>query len=133
MKFNLEFVRRKLLYYIINLFFILIFKDIADVTQFLRQNSLLDVEARNRATTIYLSDRRFNMLPKLLSEDLCSLREHRDRYAVSVIFTMKKIGDEYEEIDVWFGRTVIRSCSEMHYEAAQQLLDNPKIIQVKKK
>lgn len=54
---------------------------IADVSYFVKENSLTDLEARARGTTVYLSDRRFDMLPKVLSEQLCSLRHHVDRYA----------------------------------------------------
>ncbi|RCH78425.1 DIS3 mitotic control, partial [Rhizopus stolonifer] len=71
-------------------------------------------------TTVYLADRRFDMLPSVLSERVCSLRHKVDRYAVSVIWTMDK---NHNVIDTWFGRTIIKSSCEMEYEQAQQLLD----------
>mgnify|MGYP002214515259 CR=1 FL=1 len=53
---------------------------IADVTHFVRAGSPLDAEAMARATSVYLVDRRLDMLPKVLSTDLCSLRGGTDRY-----------------------------------------------------
>ncbi|KAJ1967446.1 hypothetical protein IWQ62_001856 [Dispira parvispora] len=94
---------------------------IADVSHFVPAGSLVDNEARARATTVYLADRRFNMLPEVLSERVCSLRHRVDRYAVSVLCT---IGPTGEIKDTWFGRTVIRSCCEMEYTQAQALLDD---------
>ena len=53
---------------------------IADVTYFVQPGSLSDQEARSRATTVYLADRRYDMLPGILSADLCSLVSGQDRY-----------------------------------------------------
>ncbi|KAI8334960.1 hypothetical protein BC941DRAFT_430785 [Chlamydoabsidia padenii] len=97
---------------------------IADVSFFVKENSLTDLEARARATTVYLADRRFDMLPSVLSERVCSLRHNVDRYAVSVLWTIDK---DYNIKDTWFGRSVIRSSCEMEYEQAQQLLDGKAI------
>ncbi len=69
------------------------------------QGSLLDAEAQARGTTVYLVDRRLDMLPGLLSEHLCSLVCQRDRLAVSAIWTL---GPDFEVQDAWFGRTIIR-------------------------
>ena len=71
----------------------------------LMQGSLLDGEAYARGTTVYLVERRVDMLPSLLSEHLCSLRAGQDRLAVSVLWTL---GPQLEVLDVWFGRTIIR-------------------------
>ncbi|KAI8382404.1 hypothetical protein BD560DRAFT_386501 [Blakeslea trispora] len=97
---------------------------IADVSYFVKENYMTDLEARSRGTTVYLADRRFDMLPSVLSERVCSLRHSVDRYAVSVIWTMDK---HYHVIDTWFGRTVIHSSCEMEYEQAQQLLDGQSV------
>ncbi|CAM9816148.1 DIS3-like exonuclease 1 [Lampetra fluviatilis] len=94
---------------------------IADVTHFLRPHSHTDLEARARATTYYLADRRFDMLPSVLSGNLCSLLGGVDRYAVSVRWELD--GDTYEVKRVWYGRTVIRSAYKLSYETAQALLD----------
>ncbi|KAG0053276.1 DIS3 mitotic control [Gryganskiella cystojenkinii] len=98
---------------------------IADVSYFVQENSLTDLEARARGTTVYLSDRRFDMLPKVLSEQLCSLRHHVDRYAMSVMWTMDS---EANVLTTWFGRSVIRSACEMEYEQAQGLLNGKDIV-----
>lgn len=97
---------------------------IADVVYFVPHNSALDKEAQTRATTFYLVDRRFDMLPSLLSSDLCSLHGYMDRLAVSVIWTMSPDFDEIKS--TWFGRTVIHNCQAMTYEQAHNILhDKP--------
>lgn len=82
---------------------------IADVTYFVPHNSALDKEAQARGTTFYLVDRRFDMLPSLLSSDLCSLHGDTDRLAVSVIWTLSS---DFKTVkNCWFGRTVIHNCA----------------------
>lgn len=94
---------------------------IADVTHFVKANSYTDMEAKARATTYYLADRRYDMLPSILSADLCSLLGGVDRYAVSVMWELDNT--TYDIKRVWYGRTIIRSCYKLCYEVAQQLLD----------
>ncbi|XP_074090539.1 DIS3-like exonuclease 1 [Macrotis lagotis] len=94
---------------------------IADVTHFVTANSYTDIEARTRATTYYLADRRYDMLPSILSADLCSLLGGVDRYAVSVLWELDK--NSFEIKKVWYGRTIIQSAYKLYYEAAQDLLD----------
>ncbi|GAB5353842.1 hypothetical protein AAMO2058_000068700 [Amorphochlora amoebiformis] len=113
---------------------------IADVTHFVPEGSPLDVEARERGTSVYLVDRRLDMLPSVLSADLCSLRGGTDRLAVSVLWTLapkakkgsKKAGKKHtdrgkkglEVRDVWFGRTVIHNSAALSYQQAQEIVDN---------
>lgn len=59
---------------------------IADVTHFVKPNTAMDDEAKLRGTTVYLVDKRIDMLPMMLGTDLCSLVGGRDRYAVSVLW-----------------------------------------------
>ncbi|XP_030581045.1 DIS3-like exonuclease 1 isoform X2 [Archocentrus centrarchus] len=94
---------------------------IADVTHFVKEGSLTDLEARLRATTYYLADRRYDMLPAVLSADLCSLLQGVDRYAMSVLWELDAQSLEVQE--VWYGRTLIRSSYQLHYELAQALLN----------
>ncbi|XP_052794965.1 DIS3-like exonuclease 1 [Mya arenaria] len=91
---------------------------IADVTYFVEPGSLTDQEAQSRSTTVYLADRRYDMLPGVLSANLCSLVSGVDRYAVSVIWELDR---NYEVVDVWYGRTVIRSQYKLFYELAQAI------------
>lgn len=95
---------------------------IADVSYFVEHGSALDLEGRRRGTTVYLVGQRLDMLPSVLSADLCSLHENRDRCAVSVIWELD--GKTYDLVEnaTWFGRTIIRSCSSMTYEQAHRLL-----------
>jgi len=81
---------------------------IADVTYFVPHDSALDKEAQKRATTFYLVDRRFDMLPSVLSSNLCSLHGNVDRLAVSTIWTLSS---DFKTIkSFWYGRTVICNC-----------------------
>ncbi|XP_053720299.1 DIS3-like exonuclease 1 [Synchiropus splendidus] len=94
---------------------------IADVTHFVKEGSLTDLEARSRATTYYLADRRFDMLPAVLSADVCSLLGGVDRYAMSVLWKLEAATLAVRS--VWFGRTIIRSSYQLHYQLAQDLLN----------
>ncbi|XP_068438038.1 DIS3-like exonuclease 1 isoform X2 [Clinocottus analis] len=94
---------------------------IADVTHFVAEGSLTDLEARARATTCYLADRRYDMLPAVLSGDLCSLLGGVDRYAMSVMWELD--AQTLAVASVWYGRTLVRSSYQLHYELAQALLD----------
>lgn len=94
---------------------------IADVTHFVAEDSLTDLEARARATTYYLADRRYDMLPAVLSADLCSLLGGVDRYAMSVMWELD--AQTLAVNQVWYGRTIIRSSYQLHYELAQALLN----------
>jgi VacB/RNase II family 3'-5' exoribonuclease len=93
---------------------------IADVTAFLPANNALDQEASRRATSVYLNDRVIPMLPRLLSDNLCSLHPNVDRLTFSVVWEMTADGTIVGE---WFGHTVIRSCSKMAYGVAQAMID----------
>jgi exoribonuclease R len=93
---------------------------IADVTYFVPHNSALDKEAQVRGTTFYLVDRRFDMLPSVLSSDLCSLHGNMDRLAVSTIWTFS--GDFETVKDFWYGRSVIHNVQAMTYEQAHNIL-----------
>ncbi|KNB43110.1 hypothetical protein JH06_4221 [Blastocystis sp. subtype 4] len=94
---------------------------IADVSYYIKHDSPLDQEARNRSTSTYLVDRRLDMLPKLLTENLCSLVGGEDRFAFSVIVEMN---DEAEVLNQRFVKTIIRSRKAMSYGEAQSYLDN---------
>lgn len=94
---------------------------IADVTHFVTEGSLTDLEARTRATTYYLADRRYDMLPAVLSADLCSLLGGVDRYAMSVMWELD--AQTLAVNKVWYGRTLIRSSYQLHYELAHALLN----------
>ena len=93
---------------------------IADVAHYVRPGTALDREARKRAFSVYLVDRTIPMLPSVLSNGMCSLNPHEDRYAFSTIF---KITKEGEIVDKWFGRTIIHSDKRFSYEEAQDVLN----------
>ncbi len=93
---------------------------IADVSHYVQPNSVLDQEAYDRATSVYLVDRVVPMLPEVLSNGVCSLRPHEEKYTFSAVFTMNSKGEVLEE---WFGKTVIYSDHRFAYEEAQELIE----------
>lgn len=93
---------------------------IADVSHYLQPDTILDEEAYNRATSIYLVDRVVPMLPEILSNDACSLRPNEDKLTFSAVF---ELGDNGQVIQQWFGRTVTHSDQRLAYEEAQYILD----------
>jgi ribonuclease R len=95
---------------------------IADVSHYVKPGSALDDEAQERTTSVYLVDRTIPMLPEILSNGLCSLRQDEDKYAFSAMFEIvPKTG---EVVDEWFGRTVIRSDKRFTYQEAQEIINN---------
>eukprot|EP01035_Chromulina_nebulosa_P017433 gene17433-22985_t len=95
---------------------------IADVSYFLEEDTALDLEARNRATSVYLVQKVIPMLPPILCEQLCSLNPNVDRLAFSCIFKMNQDGTLCDD-KPWFGKTVIRSCAKLDYPTAQRMID----------
>lgn len=93
---------------------------IADVTHYLRPGTALDKEAFHRSTSVYLVDRVLPMLPEKLSNNLCSLNPHEDRYTFSAVFTFD---EKYKIVNEWFGRAVIHSDRRFTYEEAQEVIE----------
>lgn len=93
---------------------------IADVTHYIQPNSILDQEAFDRATSVYLVDRTVPMLPERLSNELCSLRPKEDKLTFAAVFEMDEKGKIKKE---WFGRTIIHSDVRFSYEEAQLILE----------
>ena len=94
---------------------------IADVSHYLQEGTILDDEAYQRATSVYLVDRVVPMLPEVLSNFACSLRPNEEKYTFSAIF---EINEKATVINQWFGRTVINSDQRFAYEEAQFLIEN---------
>ena len=96
---------------------------IADVTHYVQPRSVIDTEAEERGTSVYLVDRTIPMLPEKLSNELCSLRPDEESLCFSAVFTLN---EEAEVLDKWFGRTVIHSDRRFTYEEAQQIIETGK-------
>ena len=94
---------------------------IADVSHFIRPGTALDREAANRGTTVYLADKRIDMVPELLSSNLCSLRGGEERFAFSVIWELTPHADI---ISTRFCKSVIRSRAALTYAEAQMRIDD---------
>jgi ribonuclease R/exosome complex exonuclease DIS3/RRP44 len=94
---------------------------IADVSHYLKENSILDEEAYSRATSVYLVDRVVPMLPEILSNGVCSLRPNEEKLTFSAVFEMN---DNAQIINQWFGRTVTYSDKRFAYEEAQAIIQS---------
>jgi ribonuclease R len=94
---------------------------IADVSYYVQPNSIIDKEAYDRATSIYLVDRTIPMLPEKLCNGVCSLRPNEDKLALSAVFEMN---EKAQVVNSWFGKTVIRSIRRFAYEDAQVVIEN---------
>lgn len=93
---------------------------IADVTHYVKPGSIIDKEAYERATSVYLVDRTIPMLPESLCNNLCSLRPNEEKLTFSVIFEMN---DEAEILASRIGRTIIESDRRFTYEEAQNVIE----------
>ena len=102
---------------------------IADVSFYVKPSTILDKEAYNRATSIYLVDRVIPMLPEKLSNKVCSLRPDEDKLTFSAVFNFNK---NAEIKNSWFGRTIIRSNKRFSYQEAQEIIETKKNIISKK-
>ncbi len=93
---------------------------IADVSYYVKENTVLDKEAYARATSVYLVDRTIPMLPERLSNGVCSLRPGEDKLCFSAIF---KMDAQARVLEQWFGRTLICSDRRFTYEEAQEIIE----------
>ncbi len=96
---------------------------IADVTHYVKPDTIIDKEAQKRATSVYLVDRVVPMLPEHLSNGICSLRPDEDKLTFSCIF---KMDDNGKVLDSNITRTVTRSNRRFSYEEAQEVIETGK-------
>jgi ribonuclease R/exosome complex exonuclease DIS3/RRP44 len=94
---------------------------IADVSHYVQPGSVLDKEAYQRATSIYLVDRVVPMLPERLSNQICSLRPNEEKLTFSAVFEITAAGEVKSE---WYGKTVILSDARFAYEEAQHMISS---------
>uniref|UniRef100_A0A8C1A826 Exosome complex exonuclease RRP44 n=1 Tax=Cyprinus carpio carpio TaxID=630221 RepID=A0A8C1A826_CYPCA len=94
---------------------------IADVSHFIRPGNALDQEAASRGTTVYLCGKRIDMVPELLSSNLCSLRSNVERLAFSCIWEMNH---NAEIIKAHFTKSIINSKASLTYAEAQMRIDD---------
>lgn len=93
---------------------------IADVTHYITPNTVLEEEAQERATSVYLVDRTIPMLPENISNELCSLRPFEDKLTFSAVF---ELDDKAHIKNEWYGKTVIHSNRRFTYEEAQERIE----------
>ena len=99
---------------------------IADVSHYLQPKTILDNEAYDRATSVYLVDRVVPMLPEMLSNGVCSLRPNEEKLTFSAVF---EINEKAQIKNQWFGRTVTYSDQRFAYEEAQHIIENCKLTE----
>jgi len=92
---------------------------IADVSYYVKTNTIIEEEAFSRATSVYLVDRVIPMLPEQLSNELCSLRAGEEKLCFSAVF---ELDDEANIITEWFGKTIINSNRRFDYDEVQQII-----------
>lgn len=93
---------------------------IADVSHYVTPGTIIDDEAINRGTSVYLVDRVVPMLPEVLSNQVCSLRPNEEKLTFSAVF---ELDAEAKIQNSWFGRTVINSNRRFTYEEAQERIE----------
>lgn len=93
---------------------------IADVSHYVEKGSILDQEAYDRATSVYLVDRVVPMLPEKLSNNVCSLRPREDKLCFSAVI---ELNPDVKVVDEWFGRTIIHSDKRFDYDQAQTIIE----------
>ena len=93
---------------------------IADVTYYVTPDTIVENEAYERATSVYLVDRVVPMIPEKLSNKICSLRPDEEKLCYSVVFELDNNGDTHDQ---WIGRTVIKSDKRFDYEQAQTIIE----------
>ena len=94
---------------------------IADVTHFVKPNTALDQEGAARGTSVYLVDKRIDMLPMLLGTNLCSLKPYVERFAFSVIW---ELDSDANIVNTKYMKSVIKSREAFSYERAQLRIDD---------
>jgi len=93
---------------------------IADVSHYVQENTILEDEAYNRSTSVYLVDRVVPMLPEVLSNGVCSLRPNEEKLTFSAVFEMNA---KAQIVNEWFGRTITYSDKRFSYEEAQEIIE----------
>lgn len=106
-----------------------LFVHIADVSSYVRENSSIDAEARERATSVYFPDRVIPMLPEELSEDLCSLKPHTDRFAITAEMAFDRNGNR---VNSQFYPSIIMSDERMTYTSVKKILTDGDLHERKK-
>jgi len=96
---------------------------IADVSHYVEEGGVIDKEAAERATSVYLVDRVIPMLPEILSNNICSLKPNVDRLAYSILFEMDESANV---LDYTIKKTVIHSDVRFTYQTAQKTIDDKK-------
>ena len=93
---------------------------IADVSHFVQPDTAIDKEAYERATSVYLPDRVYPMLPERISNELCSLRPHEEKLTFSATFEINELG---KVVNTWYGKTIIYSDRRFTYEQVQEIIE----------
>lgn len=104
---------------------------VADVAHFVKNNSLVDREARKRGTAVYLMDRTVNMLPPRLTSEICCLSPGEDRYTVSVIFKVDPDTGRVFEDETWIGKAIIKSSGKLTYGEVDAVVNGRSDAEVK--
>ena len=100
---------------------------IADPTTYVKENSLLDKEALNRATSVYLVQKKISMLPLILSDDVCSIMPKKDTLTISCIFRIYLSGKLDQDFQPYFCLSVVNSRAKWDYDLVQKIIDKKEV------
>lgn len=95
---------------------------VADVAHFVKQNSLVDREAKKRGTGVNLINRTVPLLPPKLTDELLALKKNEDRLCVSVVFAIEKETGKIIEDETWIGRSIVKSGSEVTHASINKTI-----------
>ncbi|KAH7318462.1 hypothetical protein B0I35DRAFT_451307 [Stachybotrys elegans] len=98
---------------------------VADVTHFVKPNSLVDREAKKRGTSVQLLNRFCALLPPKLSTEVCSLIPDEERLTISVVFSVNPHNGSVAEGDSWIGRSIIKSSGKVTLKDIDEALTDP--------
>lgn len=93
---------------------------IADVSHYVKPNTMIDKDAAQRGCSVYLANQVIPMLPEKLANKLCSLRPLEDKLCFSIVFNINKNG---EVLSNWIGKTIVKSKKRFTYKQAQSVLN----------
>ena len=95
---------------------------IADVTHFVKPNSVVDREARKRATGVQLTNRTVKLLPPQLSAHVLSLSPDQDKFTVSVVYKVNPETGRVYDGETWIGKSIIRSSRKLSYKEVDAVI-----------
>ena len=103
---------------------------VADIAHFVKQNSLVDREAKKRGTGVNLINRSVPLLPPKLADELLSLKKNEDRFCVSVVLAIEKETGELLDDEAWVGKSIVKSASEVSHASINKTISKSEGVEL---